>query len=292
MLSRGDKVRVTGIFRHLRSVQGLNKVANEVDSTRGDIEVLQGRRYDARERRAESDAADAVPTTVVDTPWSISVAIASLLSAVFAAVAAIPLLLYPRRFNVKLEFTELEPREMTPLENGLSALVLTLRLISTKSLTPQVADGAVLHLGEKSFLSNSIRIPPFDKAPDFPLAVKDDLVVRLSYIIPSDLTEAVRNGYIVVLQDKYCRRNTSIKALAVPNWLSPPIRDRLSRGQLVPLAQRLRDLRRNLLKQARREARQRSNLGEKRFNWLADPDASLGVDSWLHFTKDVYPFYE
>lgn len=206
MLSRGDKVRVTGVFRHSRLVQGVNRVANEIDSTRGEIEVISGRKFEEMEEASESGMQNAVPTTIVDTPWTLSVDVASLLSALFAAIATVPILLHSRRFNLELVMTEPAPREVVLLDSESALFCATVRLISTKSIAPQLTAYIEIEIGKESFSPTLVQVVPSKEIPLFPVPVKEELILRLECRIPNSLSELVEKGYVIVFRDAFCSK--------------------------------------------------------------------------------------
>src|SRR5262245_36786694 len=158
VLSRGDRVRVVGVFASSRELSGHKKLVNEIDSTRGEIEVLKSRRAEEIRESRESGV-NAVPTTLVDTPWSMSIDIATLLSALFAAIATIPLILHRRRFNLAMVIRAPLPGVVKKTKGESVAVFLpVLRLISIGGMRPQLSGGVVLKFGFRKFYSRSIRI--------------------------------------------------------------------------------------------------------------------------------------
>jgi len=203
MLTRGDRVRVVGVFARSRELAGYMKPANEIDSTRGEIEVLKGKRAEEI-RESRERGVTAIPTSLVDTPWSLTIGIATLLSAIFAAIATIPLVLRARRFNLAMKIMAPSPG-LVERTRGESIAVFRpiLRLISTGSMTPQLSREFILKIGAQKFQSQSLRILERAEEIVFPVAVENSITLELDCEIPDSLCEEVPQGYSVIFRDTF-----------------------------------------------------------------------------------------
>jgi hypothetical protein len=157
-------------------------------------------------RVTESKGPVGVPISPISTPWSMSVEIATLLSALFAAIATIPILLHSRRFNLSLFVVEQILREATPVGDEDVLFCPTLRLISTKAIAPQLTTEIVLKVEGQSFLPRLVQTLPLRETPSTPITVKDELVIRLEYLVPRLVWESLVSGYTIVFKDVFCRR--------------------------------------------------------------------------------------
>jgi hypothetical protein len=203
MLHKGDTVQVDGMFSHLRAGSSMKMVANELDATAGDVKVLKTS-YVPPEVDRNSGAA--VPTAPIDTPWSISVGIASIVSAIFAIVAASSLLLHARRFNLGLVITEQAPPTFSSLPDNRIEATLPLRLISTRGMIPQIRRGIEMRTGSYRGTPSEIRVGEEVSEVLFPLGIKDEILLTLKYRVPAELRREFAAGYRLIFRDAFSRK--------------------------------------------------------------------------------------
>lgn len=207
MLDRGDRVRLVGVFAKEREFAGAMKIVDEIDATRGEIEILRSKRGEENRDRRESGL-EAIPTVSVDTPWSMLIDIATLLSAAFAALACLQLLLQRRRFRLGMKLVPLSQRLISEREaGGQMVLVSILRLISTGSVAPRLANSASLKVGKAEVLPRSLRIVGQTGAIDFPVTVNDELSVEVEYSVPASVGEQLEQGYAITFRDHFDKRS-------------------------------------------------------------------------------------
>lgn len=202
LLGRHDRVRAVGIFTRPEPVLGVVSTLFELDSSSGGLEILKSKTFDEIAKKRENPELMAVQTTVVDNPWSITVDAASILSAFLAAVASIPLFLRSRRFNLGLAIVEVK-RELIP-DGAEFLLLVSLRLISTKSIVPQLNSNVQITIDGVGIKSRSVVSLPSGSEVLAPIAVGQDLAIRIEFPIPENAQGDLGRCFVIQFQDAFC----------------------------------------------------------------------------------------
>jgi hypothetical protein len=197
-LTLHDRVRVTGKFSSHRVNSSLQESSPELDANSGDLTVV----YRAPSRPfiqpSFNGKAPGIPTTVINTPWSVAVGVAGILSAIFAAVAAGTL--YRRSVNVNLVVHEVQPLEIE-LRAGERSARIAMRLFSTRTLVPYLNRRIELRFADETVLASDVRIE--GKTADFPLAVSKDLVLEVTFPLPPGLAAPAGTPCKIILRDEF-----------------------------------------------------------------------------------------
>ncbi len=205
VLHKGDRVQVDGTFVHFRAASQMKVIADEIDATAGDVRVLQSTYVPFDRSRFRG----AVPTAPVDTPWSISVGAASIVSAFFAIVAACSLLLHARRFNLGLAITEHAPVAFQPAAQGQVEATFSLRLISTRAMPPQINASIEVRAGANRITPDRVYLGEERTTTRFPFGIKDEVYLTLVASIPAGLQRELESGYRVILRDQFSGKTFS-----------------------------------------------------------------------------------
>lgn len=211
MLGVDDEVRVTGVFHSSKIVLGVISPALEIDASRGSLEIVKSKTFDEIGKKRKDPVNMAVATTVVDTPWSFLVGLAGILSAL--AAVATTFLMRSRRFNVGLKVIELE-RGATR-DGEASIFRPTVRLISTEAMKPQLLGKVDLKIDGRSYPSEKIVIGQSNRQPLLPIAVDDEVILRISFKVEEVVLTRAEKGYSLLFRDAWCKKAFEVSFDAV-----------------------------------------------------------------------------
>lgn len=199
-LARDDQVTVRGILTRTHSTF-------ELDASAGDIQVQRPehlRNTFAAEAAADRKGMRGVPTEIIDTPLTIAVSIGAIIQAIFAIIAVAALSLRARRFNVRLDISTLVQPHLK-LRNDQRELHIVLRLISTGPLAPCL-DQRMLLVIHGTIVKQVITSMSGNVSSLFPLMIKDDVVLHLTFILPSGIPAPEGTPLDLRLRDAFSSR--------------------------------------------------------------------------------------
>lgn len=201
MLGRGDEVRVIGTFQSTKTVLDKVTAVAEIDSSKGALEIIKSERYDSMEEKLNNPVSMTVQTSEVETPWSVTVDVASVLSAVLALVLFFNL----RSFKLGLEIVEIK-REIR-FADGRSAFHTTLLLSSTESTDPFLSPETEVRIAGKPFFANIFHLPEGSPV-DTPISINRERTIRVEYDITEEAgaSQALELGFQIILSDAICKK--------------------------------------------------------------------------------------
>lgn len=200
MLGRGDEVRVTGTFHSSKKVLDIVTLVTEIDSSKGSLEIIKSERYDSMEEKLNNPVNMTIQTSEVETPWSLTVDIASVLSAVLALVLFFNL----RRFKLGLKIAEI--KRVIRFVDGRPVFQATLLLASTESTDPFLSPETEVRIAGESFFASILHVPSEGSLVDTPLSINRERTIRLEYDITENARQALARGFKIILSDAICKR--------------------------------------------------------------------------------------
>jgi len=223
LFSTGDIVKISGIFHE----------PNEIDATEGNIEILEGSDSELSRLYSQNRSLSSVPVSPVDTPWTRSDQISSILSALFALFGFIAISLRLRRFNLGLSFSVSSARLGLRREGDQDRiLLLVVRAISTHSAVPQISAEVSLRMGQSTFKATSVQreysangvISTRDVAP---IPVMEPVFLELQFRIPEAQANTIKKRRLkIIFRDALCRKKfVAIIESKVVVECDKPIRD-------------------------------------------------------------------
>jgi len=193
-LTTGQQVTVRGTL--ITTSAG----APELDARAGDIHVI-----DAAQTRAPipPTAAQGVPVVAVDTPLTIAVSVAAITQALFAVITVISIIQHKRRYNLGLAVITLATPHVRLTENE-RKLHVTLRVLSTHAMSPWLARSIELDIHGRTLNATTALVQ--DTAAMFPVLVRDDLILQLTFTLPPLLPTPAGTACVVRLSDAFTGR--------------------------------------------------------------------------------------
>ncbi len=181
---------------------------------------------------------EAVPVAPISTPWTKFIDIATILSALFAAVAASGLMLHRRRYNVGLVIL---PETVTVTEGGAAGeadVVVHARILPTKSTAPQLSDSIVLKVGRKRFRAKRIWERDEDESINFPFPVGSQARIGISFGLEKQLLTNRRHARLI-LRDAFSRKRFKARIALPPAAMQVDAAagDGFSKDQANPIAE-------------------------------------------------------
>lgn len=209
MMNEGDRIRVYGRFRNFRTVGSETVLANELDTSDGEIEVL----YSKMEEMMKTSDPNllGVPVLPIETVWSFSVSIASIASAVFAAIAAASIILRRRRFNLGLAIEVIHVDVLPTHDTNSTSIKIRIRGISTKIIPPKLSKDIGLIIGKQLYIPHDVRLFPKMEEPIFPISVENDVFLDFTFYIPQSMLNKKNCKVDLVLTDAFCNKRFRVR---------------------------------------------------------------------------------
>jgi hypothetical protein len=188
----------------------------ELDARAGDIHLIETAQTRAP---APPTAVQGVPVVAVDTPLTIAVSVAAITQALFAVIAVISIIQHKRRYNLGLAVITLTQPHIRLTDNE-RELHLALRVLSTHAMSPWLARNIELDIHGRTLNATTTLVQ--DTTAMFPVLVRDDLELQLTFTLPPALPAPAGTPCVVRLSDAFTRRTFTAPLTIAVHDVAPP----------------------------------------------------------------------
>jgi hypothetical protein len=208
-LTTGQQIAVRG------TLITTNSGTPDLDARAGDIHLIDTAQTPVP---TPPTAVQGVPVVAVDTPLTIAVSIAAIIQALFAVITVISIIQHKRRYNLGLSVITLVPPHIRLTENQ-RELHVTLRVLSTHAMSPWLARDIELDIHGRTL--NAATASVQNTTTMFPVLVRDDLVLHVTFALPQALPAPEGTACTVRLSDAFSRRTFTAPLTIAVHDISP-----------------------------------------------------------------------